>query len=248
MDLSQSRPDPLVASLSEPQPKRDAAVLPQLYDILAHRAVVLWFLLSAASVAYGVATEAAGVDLAHPGAIPVRVIADLLSRASLFVFLLNAAWLSMVRSKPLAKAPGIMPRIVATLGMCLIYGIPFLPRLENAPAWLLFLSAALAAIGNLLAAIVLSRLGKSFSVMSEARRLVTSGPYRFVRHPLYFSEEIAIIGCFLPYWSLPGLALFAAHLAAQIVRMGNEERVLRATFPEYEDYARRTRRLIPGIW
>jgi len=37
-------------------------------------------------------------------------------------------------------------------------------------------------------------LGKSFSIMPQARRLVIGGPYRFVRHPLYFAEELAVIG------------------------------------------------------
>jgi len=52
-------------------------------------------------------------------------------------------------------------------------------------------------IGNAGSIIALRQLGRSFSVMAEARQLVTSGLYRFVRHPLYLTEEIAIIGVFV---------------------------------------------------
>lgn len=223
----------------------DERPLTPLYDLLAHRAVAAWFLFAALTVAWGIAKTASGLDRST---IQFVDIADLLSRISLLAFLVSAAWFSLMRAKPLGKAPGVMPRIVALLGASLIYGIPFLPRLEEPPVWLLVLATSLAAAGNLLAAIVISRLGKSFSVMSEARRLVTGGPYRLVRHPLYLTEEIAIIGCFLPYWSLPALALFLSHLVMQLLRMRNEEAVLRATFPDYAEYARHTNRLIPGIW
>jgi protein-S-isoprenylcysteine O-methyltransferase Ste14 len=51
--------------------------------------------------------------------------------------------------------------------------------------------------GNALAVLVLVQLGRSFSIMAEARRLVTSGVYRWVRHPLYLAEELAVIGIVL---------------------------------------------------
>jgi protein-S-isoprenylcysteine O-methyltransferase Ste14 len=47
------------------------------------------------------------------------------------------------------------------------------------------LSAGLIVVGHLLAVYALAWLGRSFSIMAEARRLVTDGPYAVVRHPLY---------------------------------------------------------------
>jgi protein-S-isoprenylcysteine O-methyltransferase Ste14 len=85
-------------------------------------------------------------------------------------------------------------------------------------------------------------------MMAEARRLVTSGPYRFVRHPLYLAEELSVIGLFLQFASLWTAALFAVQIAFQLRRMHNEENVLTASFPEYAAYRRRTARLIPGIY
>ena len=146
-------------------------------------------------------------------------------------------------------AAGGLRRIAALIGVTLLFAIdPLCPRLVDPPTWLLFLSAGMILLGNILALLVLNRLGKSFSVMAEARRLVTDGPYRIVRHPLYATELIAITGIFLPYLSIQAAVLFTVQLAVQLIRMHYEEQVLRQTFPDYADYARHRRRLIPGVW
>jgi protein-S-isoprenylcysteine O-methyltransferase Ste14 len=219
-----------------------------IYEWMVHRAVTAWFLLLAANLATGLVMSVQQLDLTAPRALTAAAIAGMLSRFFTLVFFAIAAWFTLVRAEPIAKARGLWPRLTALLAVTLLFALPFLPRLDPAPTWLLFLSAAVAFIGNGLALLVLNRLGRSFSVMSEARRLVTSGPYRIVRHPLYVCEEIAIIGVFLPYWGWPAGLLFAIHLAVQLLRLRNEERVLGEAFPDYADYARRTARLVPGLW
>jgi protein-S-isoprenylcysteine O-methyltransferase Ste14 len=102
--------------------------------------------------------------------------------------------------------------------------------------------------GSAAAVIALVRLGRSFSVMAEARRLVTSGPYRFVRHPLYLAEELAIIGIFTQFLSLSTALILAVQIAFQLRRMHNEEVILAASFPQYTAYRQKTARLIPGIY
>src|SRR6476620_11055473 len=92
--------------------------------------------------------------------------------------------------------------------------------------------------------VVLLWLGRSFSTMPEARRLVTSGPYRYMRHPLYLTEEIAVIGVLLQYRSPAAFALVALQMALQVRRMLCEEQVLGETFPEYEQYCANTPRLV----
>jgi protein-S-isoprenylcysteine O-methyltransferase Ste14 len=84
--------------------------------------------------------------------------------------------------------------------------------------------------------------------MAETRQLVTSGPYRFVRHPLYLTEEIATIGVFMQFASAWTALIFAVQIAFQLRRMHNEELVLSARFPEYVAYRQHTARLIPGIY
>ena len=110
----------------------------------------------------------------------------------------------------------------------------------------LTISCSFVVVGMLSSFIVLRWLGKAFSIMAEARRLVTHGPYALVRHPLYVCEEIAVIGIFIQVVSPVALIVLIAHATFQVRRMLNEERVLQAAFPEYENYARRTPRLIPA--
>jgi protein-S-isoprenylcysteine O-methyltransferase Ste14 len=95
--------------------------------------------------------------------------------------------------------------------------------------------------------LVLWRLGKSFSIMPEARKLVTSGPYAYARHPLYAVEIITIIGTavqFTPPWSWI-IALIVVGLLW--VRSNYEEQVLEAAYPEYGAYRAKTARFIPGV-
>jgi len=70
---------------------------------------------------------------------------------------------------------------------------------------------------------VLRWLGKSFSILAEARRLVTEGPYRVVRHPLYVCEGIATVGVMLQVISPWALLIVIAAWMVQYRRMINEE-------------------------
>ncbi|MCX7800966.1 MAG: isoprenylcysteine carboxylmethyltransferase family protein [Fimbriimonadales bacterium] len=80
----------------------------------------------------------------------------------------------------------------------------------------------------------------------NARGLKTGGPYRWVRHPMYLGLLVPSVGLALidplAWW---GVAPLAAALAGK-VRL--EERMLRAAYPEFEEYARRSWRLIPFVW
>ena len=84
--------------------------------------------------------------------------------------------------------------------------------------------------------------------MPEARRLVTSGLYGVMRHPLYLAEELATLGILLQFLSVWALLLCAAHIAFQLRRMHNEEMLLAQAFTEYEAYRTRTARLLPGVY
>jgi protein-S-isoprenylcysteine O-methyltransferase Ste14 len=129
----------------------------------------------------------------------------------------------------------------------LMYSIALFPRRELSLS-LEMISTLLTTIGSVGAVVALGQLGRSFSVMAETRRLVTSGPYRFVRHPLYLAEEIAIVGLFMQFASVWTALLLAVQIAFQLRRMHNEELILTASFPEYAAYRRDTARLIPGIY
>jgi protein-S-isoprenylcysteine O-methyltransferase Ste14 len=81
--------------------------------------------------------------------------------------------------------------------------------------------------------------------------LVTNGPYRFWRHPIYAAVLLFIWTGVLAQGAMPSLiSLFLAAAAtfATGIRIYSEEQLLRKTFPAYDDYSRRTKRLIPFIF
>ena len=154
--------------------------------------------------------------------------------------------LFILRWRPIEKSHGALPRLMAIAGSFFFYLI-VIPQGEVSLLRIV-LGSLLVCSGTALAILALSRLGRSFSMMPEARRLVTTGFYSIVRHPMYLSEEIAIAGIVIQSQFPYALALFTIHLWIQIQRMKNEERVLQKTFPEYENYKLQTARLIPHVY
>ena len=77
--------------------------------------------------------------------------------------------------------------------------------------------------------------------------LVTRGPYRYIRNPIYAAAWLVIWTGVAVHWSTMNAALAAVVAAMLIVRIACEEQLLRATYPEYADYARKTARLVPFV-
>lgn len=215
-----------------------------MIDRLIRGAVASWFLMMACLVAFGIGRMLSGM-------MPLTELdyARLASKGCLLSFLAMMGYLTIVRESPTARASGWQPRISAVIGTNLVFiGVLFLtPRSDLGIAGNL-LSAGLILTGNALCIYVLSRLGRSFSIMAEARTLVSDGPYGIVRHPLYLAEQIAILGIFIQFASVPAAVLVALQFAFQLRRMFNEEKLLSETFPEYAAYMTRTARLIPALW
>jgi protein-S-isoprenylcysteine O-methyltransferase Ste14 len=93
----------------------------------------------------------------------------------------------------------------------------------------------------------LAYLRRSFSIIPEARRLVTGGPYSLSRHPVYLGEIVTAIGISIATagW-LGGLAI-VYFVTCELLRIRFEERVLSQAFPdEYPVYARRVSRYFPN--
>jgi protein-S-isoprenylcysteine O-methyltransferase Ste14 len=168
-------------------------------------------------------------------------------RLSTIAFLLLMAAAVILRTRPSGKASGLEPRVSALVGTFLMYSIALFPRRDLSLSQEI-ISTALTLIGSVGAVVALSQLGRSFSLMAETRQLVSSGPYRFVRHPLYLAEEIAIAGLVMQFASVWTVLLFVVQIAFQLRRMHNEELVLTASFPEYVAYRQNTARLIPGVY
>jgi protein-S-isoprenylcysteine O-methyltransferase Ste14 len=153
-----------------------------------------------------------------------------------------------MRSKAIAKDHNPVAVGAAMVGSFVLYGLFLVPGWgRSTDIWVLASSDICLAVGILWALYSLSYLGRRFSIVPEARGLVTSGPYRLARHPIYLGEIIAGFGLVLPTLLSPHALVFAVFLGAQVLRTYFEERVLRSTYPQYEAYARHTRRLIPFV-
>jgi len=91
----------------------------------------------------------------------------------------------------------------------------------------------------------------NFNIRPELRpgaRLVTGGPYRRIRHPMYASVLLGM-GALVVADSRPWrIALLVALLVVLMLKATREEEYLRAAFPEYAAYASRTWRLVPFVY
>jgi protein-S-isoprenylcysteine O-methyltransferase Ste14 len=99
-----------------------------------------------------------------------------------------------------------------------------------------------------LSLVTLLTLGRWFGVRPAVRGLATSGPYKFVRHPMYLSYILADIGYNLQEWNFVTLLLVLVGWASLIYRIHAEERVLSQHngWPRYAASVRS--RLFPGLW
>ena len=144
--------------------------------------------------------------------------------------------------------PDLIGRMLVAAQFVLIAWLiwPMTPQLWSLPALLLVVGAA----GLGLWTLFHNRPG-NFNIRPEPKasgRLVTSGPYRFLRNPMYSALLLfaaAEVVAYADPWK------FLCWLALALVLLGKamlEERGLREKHAGYADYARRVRRFIPGLF
>src|SRR5271163_2371708 len=223
----------------------DFATLQQsrLYDVVMRLPMLMWSTFLGLVTLVGLQQYMRQADPALPGAVYILNVA---MRASVIAYLVVVAATVVVRTRPARKARGVEPRISALIGTFLLPVVVLFPRRElSLIAGLV--STLMTLSGNAFAVVVLTQLRESFSIMAEARQLVTAGVYRRVRHPLYLGEEIAAIGVVMQFFSPWTALILAVQFGFQLRRMRNEEVILAAIFPEYLAYRKRTARILPGI-
>ena len=94
-------------------------------------------------------------------------------------------------------------------------------------------------------------LGRNWSsqvVVKEDHTLVRTGPYRYLRHPIYTGILLAFLGMVLAIGELRGLVAMGCMLLAFAVKSRQEELRMREVFPEYDQYRRDTAALIPFVY
>jgi protein-S-isoprenylcysteine O-methyltransferase Ste14 len=171
---------------------------------------------------------------------------SLLSRFCIASFYILLALLIMTRPPAKAQADGLLPRIAAFVGSYMPWTITFFGKTDQALPNLL--STACVLIGMIMVLVTIRHLGRSFSLVPQARSVVQTGPYRWIKHPLYLAEEIAILGVVLQDLTPVTVIVLVLHIGVQVCRILYEEDLLRRNCPEYSSYEASRWRLIPHIW
>ena len=138
--------------------------------------------------------------------------------------------------------------VIVALQISLIAAImlPFDARGWTPPAGALVLAGI--AMGAW--ALTANRLG-NFNIRPEVKpggRLVTAGPYTYVRHPMYLAVMLAMPGFCLYHGTPWRWTVLAALGVVLVVKMGMEERAMAVRHPDYAGYARTTKRIVPFVW
>ena len=104
------------------------------------------------------------------------------------------------------------------------------------PFYLYVAGTVLGLLGAAFSIWALSYLKRSFGLRTAVRELVTEGPYKRIRHPLYVGEIVHILGIAILSGTPAGLYLFVVALGLQILRAKIEERKFLRTLTEYREY------------
>lgn len=152
----------------------------------------------------------------------------------------------LLRVEPVDRSRGVAEVLLPLAGGVLPFALlatPPHPAVWRDPTWLygvfwtMTLATALTIWG-------MWTLRRAFSITVEARELVTTGPYRFIRHPIYAGEVITALAVATWRFSWANVVIALAFVTIQLVRARLEERKLARVFPGYTEFARRS----PWLW
>jgi protein-S-isoprenylcysteine O-methyltransferase Ste14 len=161
-----------------------------------------------------------------------------------------------MRGGPTAEKEPVQKIIMSFVSLAFI-ALLVVPALDHRLSWSR-MSAAGALAGDVM--VLLGWLGiflvfreNSFGSatieLAPGQTVVSTGPYAWVRHPMYAAALVMLAGIPISLGSWWGLSILAAIMPALIWRLLDEERFLAGNLPGYPEYQGRVRyRLIPRIW
>ena len=122
---------------------------------------------------------------------------------------------------------------------------------SSVPAVAVVLADALVAVGFAIVFLVFRENSHASATIevSAGQRVISTGPYRHVRHPMYAGALLLLAGTPLALGSLAALLLVIPFAVVLIARLLDEERMLSVELAGYREYCRQVRfRLIPYVW
>ena len=141
--------------------------------------------------------------------------------------------------------------IVFLIGL-IIPGFDFRYGWSNVPMPVVIISDTLVFLSYMFIARVMeeNRFASAIIEISKEQKIVETGPYKIIRHPMYTGGLIFVL--FTPlalgsYWALIPFSITS--VVALVLRIINEEKFLVANFPGYSEYCQKTKyRIIPFVW
>src|SRR5262245_19489673 len=184
---------------------------------------------------------------------PARGAFVVLSVGMTVVALLSPVNLSSGEREDPASRAMLVPAAVALL--LLGWLMPFMDRRDlltidgDAARWIGVATLVVAGVLRIWPMFVLGHRFSGLVAIQPGHELVTTGPYRHVRHPSYLGMMLGLVGWALVFRSSVGVAAAALGLPLLALRIDSEEALLAAHFgAAYADYRRRTWRLVPGVY
>lgn len=243
-------PPPTVSRRPRASSRWPAAIWCRLWSSLSMRLLpAALFTLLAMSRAQRLAGEITSSGLMGPGPAehdPFLLATAWAHQTLTILFLATVGAIYLLRQQRVGPRAALSWTLVALGGAFSPTALALLPRTIHEPAFLL-LADVLMVVGVALSWTALWTLRRCFGILPEARGLVTSGPYRYTRHPIYTGEYLSVLGMALPAFSLLSAGLFILFCLLQYLRSRKEEAVLSALFPEYATYRRRTPAFLPCV-
>ena len=176
-----------------------------------------------------------------------RELSFTLAGAANLVWLTGAAIMavmSLARFAP--RSATVNLRTISSCGAMLI--IPcFMRPIDQSTGALATLGLVFELCGVILGQVARVYMGRSFGILPANRGIVSKGPFRWVRHPVYIGWLLLSIGYAISYASPRNTILIAATLPFMLWRIDQEESHLSAD-PDYRNYMDKVRyRLLPGV-
>jgi protein-S-isoprenylcysteine O-methyltransferase Ste14 len=217
-----------------------------------------WFALAAVAAAMGLLLfGAAGTIHYWPAWVYLSIFLGASALTTLYLVKNDPALLARrMRGGPMfeKEATQRIIMVFASLGFIALLVVPGLDHRfgwSAVPLWAVGLGDALVAIGFVFIFRVYRENTFTAATIEVApgQNVIASGPYAIVRHPMYASGCLYMLGTPLALGSYWGFVAFAAMTPFLLWRLLDEERILTRDLAGYAEYRHRVRhRLVPGVW